>query len=292
VSDAPVLLASRFADSRGPSAIGRTARLELVFERRGSRTVIAHAYAEPPFRIGRSFDIDGAAYVILVCSGPGIFAGDALQLSIHVGSGARVVLTSQSALQVHPSAATSPAVIRHHYLVDEEGELHAHWDPVIPFAAARLDQRFDVEIGESSRLYWSDALMSGRVSRAETWRFDSLAHELRLRVGATMKYLERYTLTPRERAIAHPWVAGGTHYAATALVHHERATTDTAESLQRAIEGAAGETVQVGVDLVDPRLLVGRLLGSCGASFSAARASYLQLVLGSIFGRPHQVLRK
>jgi urease accessory protein len=230
--------------------------------------------------------------VILVCSGPGIFAGDALQLSIHVGAGARVALTSQSALQVHPSAATSPAVIRHHYLVDEEGELHAHWDPVIPFAASRLDQRFDLQIGGSSRLYWSDALMSGRVSRAETWRFDSLAHELRLRVGTTLKYLERYTLVPRERAIPHPWVAGGAHYAATALVHHEMATTDTAESLQRAIEGAAGETVQAGVDLVDPRLLVGRLLGSCGAPFSAARASYRQLVLGSIFDRPHQVLRK
>jgi urease accessory protein len=285
-------MASRLPDSRGASAIGRTARLELVFERRGARTEIAHAYAEPPLRIGRSFDMDGAAYVILVCSGPGIFAGDALHVAIHVGSGARVVLTSQSALQVHPSAATSPAVIRHRYSVDEEGELHAHWDPVIPFAAARLDQRFDLQIDESSRLYWSDALMSGRISRAETWRFESLAHELRLRIGTRLKYLERYTLAPHERAIAHPWVAGGTHYAATALVHHERATADIAESLQHAIEAAAGEGVQVGVDLVDPRLLVGRLLGSCGAPFSAARASYQQLVLGSIFGHPYQVLRK
>lgn len=282
----------RLSDSRAPSVIGRTARLELVFERRGARTAIAHAYAEPPFRIGRSFDIDGAAYVILVCSGPGIFAGDALQLSIQVGAGARVVLTSQSALQVHPSPATMPAIIRHHYIVADEGELYAHWDPVIPFAAARLDQRFDLQIGGSSRLYWSDALMSGRVSRGETWRFESLAHELRLRAGTALKYLERCTLAPRERAIAHPWIAGGAHYAATALVHHERATTDTAESLQRALEAAAGDGVQVGVDLVDQRLLVGRLLGSCGAPFSAARASYQQLVLRSIFDRPHQVLRK
>ena len=254
--------------------------------------MIARGYSEPPFRIGRSFDIDGAAYVILVCSGPGIFAGDALQLSIHVGSGARVMLTSQSALQVHPSAATSPAVIRHHYVVEEEGELHAHWDPVIPFAAARLDQQFDLQIVESSRLYWSDALMSGRVSRPETWRFDTLAHELRLRVGTTLTYLERYMLAPRERAIPHPWVAGRTHYAATALVHHERASPDTAESLQQAISEAAGEGVQAGVDLVDPRLLVARLLGSCGAPFSAARASYRQFVLKSIFDRPYQVLRK
>src|SRR6266496_3789119 len=104
-------------DCRAASSVGHLARLDLVFEARRGRTMIAHAYAEPPFRIGRSFDVDGAAYVILVCSGPGIFAGDALQLSIRVASGARVVLTSQSALQVHPSAAVSPAAIRHHYVV-------------------------------------------------------------------------------------------------------------------------------------------------------------------------------
>src|SRR6266508_7028707 len=111
---------TRLPDSRCAAAIGRTARMELVFGARNGRTFVAHSYAEPPFRIGRSFDIDGAAYVILVCSGPGIFAGDALQLSIRVGSGARVVLTSQSALQVHPSATVSPAAIRHHYVVEDE----------------------------------------------------------------------------------------------------------------------------------------------------------------------------
>ena len=176
---------NQLLDLRSASAIGRRARLELVFEARGGRTVIARAYAEPPFRIGRSFDVDGAAYVILVCSGPGVFAGDALDLSIRVRPGARVILASQSALQVHPSAASTPALIRHRYVVEEDGELQAHWDPVIPFAGARLDQRFELQIDEPSRLYWSDALMSGRVDRAETWSFDCVAHELRLRVGTT-----------------------------------------------------------------------------------------------------------
>jgi urease accessory protein len=279
-------------DGRDASVVGRAARLELVFEARGGRTVVVHSYAEPPFRIGRSFDIDGAAYVILVCSGPGIFAGDALHLSIRVGAGARVMLTSQAALQVHPAGSPSPAIVRHEYLVEDEGELHAHWDPVIPFADARLDQRFELQIAENSRLYWSDALMSGRVSRAEAWRFDSLAHELHMRVGPTLKYLERYRLAPHERSVTHPWIAGGTHYAATAVVYHECATVDTAESLQREIDADAGEGVRAGVDHVDDRLVVSRLLGTCGAPFSAARASYRRLVLGSIFGRPHQLLRK
>jgi len=272
--------------------IGRSARLELVFEARGGGTAIAHAYAEPPFRIGRSFDIDGAAYVILVCSGPGIFAGDALDLSISVGAGARVVLTSQSALQVHPSTAVSPAAIRHRCTVEDGAELIAHWDPVIPFAGARLDQRFDLRIDESSAVYWSDALMSGRVSRGETWCFDSVAHELRVRVGAALKYQERYTLQPKQRAIAHPWIGGGMQYAATALTHHEHATMEAAELLQRTIETEGGEDVRFGVDLVEPRLVVGRLLGASGASFAAARASFRRLVLASVFGRPSDLIRK
>ena len=272
--------------------IGRTARLELVFEARRGRTAIARAYAEPPFRIGRSFDVDGAAYVILVCSGPGVFAGDALDLAIRVRPGARVILASQSALQVHPSAASTPALIRHRYFVEEDGELQAHWDPVIPFAAARLDQRFELQIDEPSRLYWSDALMSGRVDRAETWSFACVTHELRLRVGTNLKYLERYTLQAHERSLVHPWVVGGMHYMATALTYHDGVTPETAELLQGEIETRGDIRVRAGVDLLESRLVIGRLLASCGAPFASARASYRQLVMRSIFDRPLQRLRK
>jgi len=169
-------------DSRLPSAIGRDARLELTFEVRRGRTVATHVYAEPPLRIGATFDIDGAAYVIIACSGPGVFAGDVLRQAIRVRSGARVVVTSQAALQVHPSSAPSPATVGHEYRVEAGGELHCHWDPVIPFAGARLRQRFDLEIEAGGRLYWGDALMSGRARRGEAWRFDELAHELGLHV--------------------------------------------------------------------------------------------------------------
>jgi urease accessory protein UreH len=283
---------TQFPDSRRASMIGRTARLDLVFEARGGRTVIARNYAEPPFRIGRSFDVDGAAYVILVCSGPGVFAGDALDLSIRVRPAARVILASQSALQVHPSAASTPAVIRHQYVVEGDGELQAHWDPVIPFASARLDQRFELQIDEPSRLYWSDALMSGRVDRAETWSFACVAHELRLRVGTNLKYLERYTLQPHERSMMHPWVGSGMHYMATALTHHDGITPETAELLQREIETGGDVRVRAGVDLLDSSLVIGRLLASCGAPFASVRASYRQLVMRSIFDRPLQRLRK
>jgi urease accessory protein len=281
------------SDSRAPAAIGREARLEMRFERRRGRTVLAHAYAEPPFRIGRCFDLDAAAYVIVVCTGAGVFAGDRLRQSISVGSGAHVVLTSQSALQVHPSAASAAASIHHDYVVEDEGELDCHWDPIIPFAGARLDQRFDLRIAESSRLYWSDALMAGRVTRGEAWQFQSLAHELSLRVRGSLVYLERYALVPACRDVEQTWAAGRARYLATAIVCHERATAETAEALQRA-DAAADGTPQVAVaaDLVCASTIAVRMMAADGAPFAAARAACHARALSGIFRTPLRVGRK
>jgi urease accessory protein UreH len=280
-------------DVRAASTIGRSARLELSFERRRGRTILAHSYAEPPFRIGHAFDLDGAAYVIVVCTGAGIFAGDTLRQSVHVARGARVVLTSQSALQVHPSSAAAAAVVHHDYRVEDEAELQCHWDPTIPFAAARLEQRFDLRLAESSRLYWSDALMAGRVSRGEVWQFDTLAHELSLRVGGQLAYLERYRLTPAEGDVSRPWRAGGGRYLATVLACHEAASEAAAETLHRAANAAPeGGGVAAAFDLIRPRIIVGRLLAADGAPFSAARASCHATALAAIFGAPGRSARK
>ena len=87
---------TQLPDSRLASSVGRSARLELHFEARGGRTILARAYAEPPFRIGHTFDVDGAAYVILVCASPGVFAGDRFEQRVTVGPGARVLLVAPS----------------------------------------------------------------------------------------------------------------------------------------------------------------------------------------------------
>ncbi len=279
------------------SVIGRHARLELAFGSRGERTVLAHAYAEPPFRIGRTFDLDGALYLILVCEGPGIFGGDQLHLAVTVESGARVLLVSQAALQVHPSTGEEPARVVHQYLVEDGGELHCQWDPMIPFAGARVVQQFDLQIAGAGRLYWSDALMSGRCSRGEAWMFRQLAHELRLTVGGSLMYLERYQLGDGNRH--HPKVpdsrpvldlAGGANYLGTGLVRHPEATGDVAERIRRAIDRLEG--VRAGVDRVEPSLIAGRFLADAGPPFSRARALFRDAALAELFKTPGLVVRR
>jgi urease accessory protein UreH len=279
---------TQLPDSRVPGVIGRRARLEIEFDTRRGRTVIAHAYAEPPFRIG-AFDLDDAAYVIVVCSGPGVFAGDALCQSIRVRSGAHAVMTSQSALQVHPGPA-APAAVRHEYRLDPDAELFCHWDPVIPFAGASISQQFEIDADATSRLYWSDAVMAGRLSRGEAWQFETLAHELRLRVGGALTYLERYRVAPGDRAPTAAWIAGDAGYFATAIVKHARAGGDAAEALHRRFEGLAN--ARVAADAIEPGLLVARTTASNGATFARVRAAIRRFAAESIFERPNLVGRK
>lgn len=278
------------ADHRSASVIGRHARLELAFRRRRGRTVLAHAYAEPPFRIGRSFDIDGALYLMLVCASPGVFAGDDLRQSVTVERGARVLLASQSALQVHPGRTAEAGRMHQEYTVDDEGELHCHWDPIIPFADARVVQRFDLRLSKSSRLYWSDALMSGRCGRGEAWKFSGLAHELRLSIGGALQYLERYNLRPGDRQAERPWAADDANYMGTSLVYHSAVTSLFVEGVRRRLD--AIEHLRAGLDQVESHLVVGRLLARNGPPFARGRGAFRDAVLGAVFERPTLVARR
>jgi urease accessory protein UreH len=168
--------------------------------------------------------------------------------------------------------------------------LHCQWDPVIPFAGARLVQRFDIQVESSSRFYWSDALMAGRARRDEHWQFDSLAHELHLEVDGALCYLERYRLEPRAQSPAAAWRTGLARYLGTAIVHHDAATTEDADRLHRSVEAPAG--LSAAVDLVEPRLIVGRFLAESGTAFARARARFRTETLDHIFQAPHLVFRR
>jgi urease accessory protein len=266
-------------DSRTPSDIGRVARLDLVFACRRGRTVLAHAYAEPPFRVGRLLYAGPFAQLILICSGPGIFTGDRLEQRVRIEAGARVLLLSQAALQLHPAAAAVPASIESWYEIEDDATLDCFWDPVIPFAGARLEQRVDLKIAGGGELFWSDGLMSGRVGRGETWGFAALDHELRANVAGSLAYLERYHLAPQPRAVTHPWRADRAHYLGTTIVRSPAATAGRAEEAQQRLHGIDG--LRAGVDRLEPGLVVGRVMAESGPAFVSSRG-----VLREVFDRP------
>jgi urease accessory protein UreH len=255
-------------DRREAGVIGRTARLELVFSLRRGRTVLTHAYAEPPFRIGRVFPDGSSARMILAWSAPGVFGGDCLAQQVRVERGASVRLTSQSSLQAHPSPAREVATLCTTVDVEDDAELLCEWDPLIPFPGARLNQRIAVGLAPRAALYWSDAFMAGREGRGERWMFDALDHELAVRCSGTLAYLERYRLEPATQSPAGPWIASDACYFGTVLASGPafRAPGSLQDDLAL-VEGLRG-----GIDVLDTHLSLVRLMASRGAAFHDARA--------------------
>jgi urease accessory protein len=269
VDPARAALRSLARDGRALADVGRHGRLELRFGWRGHRTVVLHSYAEPPYRVGRVLPYGDGIHLILASSAPGIFGGDCLAQVIVVESGARVRITSQSAMQVHPNEAGEIATLASTYRVEGGGQLACEWDPLIPFADARLDQRIAIEVADGSSLFWSDAMMAGREARGERWRFSQLAHELRLVRNGTLAYMERYNIVPDAGVLERRWTADEASYFGTVLALGAAATREVSERTYR--ELAAIEGVCASTDLLEQNLLLARLVSSSGTSFREAR---------------------
>jgi urease accessory protein len=260
----------RHRDERLPSVVGRHARLDLDFVYRNGRTVLAQGYAEPPFRVGRWFAEADGLHVILTSLAPGVFGHDHLQQIVHVRRGARVRLTSQSAMQVHPSPDAATAHLQSAYHVEDGAHLHCDWHPLIPFEAARIDQRININIAGGGCLYWSDALTSGRHARGERWKFASLAHEIVVSRDGAPEYLERYRIQPSELAVSRPWAAGDASYLGTTLMSGRPIEPGVAERLHIEL-GSRRAGMRAAVDRLDERVLLVRLLSASGPPFHEAR---------------------
>jgi urease accessory protein UreH len=265
-------------DRRSAPVVGRQARLELVFRAADGVTRLGHAYAEPPLRVGRALADGRGVHVILASSSPGIFGGDVFAQHIVLEPGARVKLTSQSALQVHPGADGGAARLRSTFEIGGDAELRCHWDPLIPFAASRVHQQIDIRLASSARLLWSDAFMAGREGRGERWQFSNLEHELRVTRSAAVEYLERYRLQPGEDCLRAPWTAADCCYFGTTIAGGWRATECGARELDEALND--GRDIHAAVDRLGPELLLARLAATNGPPFHAARERVLNFLEG------------
>jgi urease accessory protein UreH len=256
------------ADRRESGEVGRAARLELVFASRRGHTVLAHAYAEPPFRAPRCFEEPGGLHMIMTSSAPGVFGDDALAQTISVEPGAHVRMTSQSATQLHPHPSGRPAAIKSHFVVGADASLHCDWHPLIPFAGAALAQCITVDLAATARLFWSDAMMSGRAGRGEHWCLRTLAHELRIARVGELEYLERYRICPAEGGVEERWVAADHAYFGTVVCSGAGIAAASGETLHRALAAISGVHA---VDCLSDSLTVVRLMSASGIPFHEAR---------------------
>lgn len=178
--------------SRLADGVGKHGVLRLRLASRCGRTVVADQYWRMPLQVmPPSYqDDDDEAYVYLLNPTGGIVQGDRLDTAVTVESGARCVLSTQSATKIY-RMDDDQAEEATRLALRGDAVLEYLPDQIIPFAGSRFVRHTRVELDRESTLILTEVLAAGRVARGERFAFTQLGVELELWVGAELTLVDR-----------------------------------------------------------------------------------------------------
>jgi urease accessory protein len=194
------------------------ASLHLEFQPDGSgATRLVRTTQEPPLRVVRAFlHPDGSALAHLHNVSGGLLGGDALSLSVDIGAGAEVQLTTTGATRVYrPRLDAPPAMLRNTVRVAENALVEYVPDAIIPFAGSRFFQHTSIELAPGAGLFWWEIVAPGREARGELFAYESFEMRLDLFAAGPLIAAERVQLVPQERAVQSSARLGPFRYWAT-----------------------------------------------------------------------------
>jgi urease accessory protein len=174
-------------------------RLELLPSNVNGRenARLGNCYQQVPLRVLPPFRLDNepAGLVYLLNPMAGLMDGDGHWLEISTATGAKAVVTGQSATRIHPcprNFSTQQWRIR----VAPHSQLVVLPGPTIPFQGARSYQRVEIDLADDdARLIWAEIWHPGRYDRgalSERFQFHSLIQETKVTRGARLVYRDRF----------------------------------------------------------------------------------------------------
>ena len=206
-------------DDPARTALGWCASLELGFERRGARTVLATRRHDGPLVVQKALHPEGDApcHAIVVHPPAGIAGGDELAIEVRAGEAAEALLTTPGASKWYRSAG--PWARQHVSLHGAPGSA-LEWLPqeTIVFDAARADISFEAHLEGDARLIAWDIACLGRTGSGE--RFDSGRYRVQARIfrDGKLAWLERGAIEPGSRLPSSQAGLGGQSVFATVIV--------------------------------------------------------------------------
>ncbi|MBE3555306.1 MAG: urease accessory protein UreD [Thermicanus sp.] len=172
-------------------------RIEVTVERMDQVSVITDAYWQAPLKLSRPFSRGRAVHVIGMDSSPGMLDGDEQTYFFHVGEGAHLRFTTQSAQKIYPSMGRG-VVQRVKIQVGKEGVMEYLPEGNIPFhdSVFRGDTRIELE--EGAKLVYLDLWTAGRVGSGEAFQFRSWEQNLEIYREGKLLLWERSDWKPKE----------------------------------------------------------------------------------------------
>jgi urease accessory protein len=146
---------------------------------------------------------------VIVNTAGGIAGGDRLDVSVAVGEGARLVVTTAAAEKIYRSLGPDAAI---HLELRVQANGRLLWLPqeTILFDRARLARTIDVELAENATLLLGEALVLGRAAMGEAVERGRLFDRWRVRRNGRLVFAETVRLGEAiGEALREPAVAAG-----------------------------------------------------------------------------------
>lgn len=182
----------------GARPAGWHARLELAFERRGERTVLASRRHDGPLIVQKALypEGEGTCHGILVHPPAGIVGGDELDLSIDAREGSHALLTTPGAGKWYRSTG---AWARQSTRLTLGAGASAEWLPqeTILYEASRARIDWQADLAPDARLIAWDIFCLGRTASGEGFDRGEARIETRIRRGGKLAWAERAHIGPR-----------------------------------------------------------------------------------------------
>jgi urease accessory protein len=184
--------------------------LNIIFDRRGEKTLAREIRQQVPLRVIRPFypEGDGPAHLYLLNATAGILEGDRLEIFLRLEKGAHAVVTTPAAMRVHPTPS-GEARQRTLLSVGPGGTLEYLSEPVLPYAGAAFHQETQIVLEEHATLFYVDLLGPGRLGRGESFAYQLYENELRIVDPEGVLVQERFRLAPSERPLGEIGVMEG-----------------------------------------------------------------------------------
>ena len=265
-----MFLTERAAAPVEPAMRGWNAELELGFERRGDRCVLASRRHEGPLAVQKTFHPEGAdiCHALVLHPPAGIAGGDRLGITVQVRERANALLATPGAGKWYRSAG---ARARQHIRFEVGADACLEWLPqeTIVFDGALADMLIDVRLAAGARYLGWEVLCLGRTGSGERFTRGEACLRTRIERGSVPLFNERGRIEGGSALLESPAGLAGQPVCGTLLAVSPACDA----ALVAACRDVVPATGEGGVTLL-PGVLVARYLG---ASSEAAKNYFVRL---------------